>query len=505
MDENTRNYMMAIVLSIAVLIIWQFYFAPPPKQQAPETVQTQQAAKDVPVPGSADTTPRPEAAPGGPPRPSSVAVPGSAPLPKGASREKMLSASARIAIETPRLQGSLSLKGARIDDLIIKGYRVSVEPDSDDVTLLSPSGADDAYYVEHGWVGDGSTKLALPGANTVWNAQGSTLKPNSPVTLSWDNGEGLIFRRIISIDENYMFTVRQEVENKTAAAVTLYPYALISRHGTPEVESFYILHEGLIGVVGKEGLQELDYEDVVEDGPFKFKNTLGGWVGIADKYWTSVIIPNQKARYQANFSSTLLGNEPRYQTDYLLDPVAVQPGATAHVEGLLFAGAKETRLIDKYAEQNQIEKFDLLIDWGWFYFLTKPMFFALDYFAKLIGNFGLSILVVTVFVKLALFPLANKSYASMSKMKKLQPEMTKLKERLRRRQNASAAGADGPLQKGKGQSGERLPADPGPVPDIFRPVQGAIRHHRDAPCALLWLDQGIYRHRTRQACSTCSG
>ncbi len=429
MDENTRNYVMAIVLSIAVLFIWQFYFAPPPKEQPAQSEQSQQTAKDVKAPGAADTTPRPDAPAGGPPRPDSTAIPGSAPMPAGASRESVLHASPRIIIETSRLEGSLALKGARIDDLILKDYRVSVEPGSEDVVLFSPSGANDAYYVEHGWVGDGTAKLALPGANTVWSTKSSKLKPGAPLTLTWDNGEGLTFKRIISVDENYMFVVRQEVENKTGAAITLYPYALISRHGTPEVQSFYILHEGLIGVAGKEGLQELDYEDVVEDGPFRFKNIAGGWLGIADKYWTSVIIPNQKVRYQANFSSTLSGNQPRYQTDYLLDPVTVQPGATAQIEGMLFAGAKETRLIDSYAEQNKIEKFDLLIDWGWFYFLTKPMFFALDYFNRLVGNFGLAILIVTVFVKLALFPLANKSYASMSKMKKLQPEMIKLKER----------------------------------------------------------------------------
>ena len=434
MDENTRNYIMAIVLSIAVLLVWQLYFAPPPQKPQTTSQQTQQSQPtpgQVSPPGAPATIPQPDTQAGGPPRPATEATaPGTAPVPSGANRESALRVAPRVAIETPRLRGSLSLRGARLDDLILKDYRVSVEPGSPDVTLFSPSGAKGAYYVEHGWVSDGSAKVKLPTAGTVWSTQSTgTLKPGAPATLTWDNGEGLTFKRTVTVDENYLFTVRQEVQNKTDAPITLYPYALISRHGTPDVQSFYILHEGLIGVAGKEGLQEIDYEDVIEDGPFSFANTVGGWLGITDKYWTSVIVPNQKARYQAKFSSTLSNNQPRYQTDYLLDPVTIAPGASANVEGLLFAGAKETKLIDSYAERFGIDKFDLLIDWGWFYFLTKPMFFALDYFFHLVGNFGLSILIVTVIIKLILFPLANKSYASMSKMKKLQPEMTRIKER----------------------------------------------------------------------------
>ncbi len=428
MDENNRNFILAIVLSLGVLLGWNYFFSAPKTDQAQKPAQQSQQA----APGSPPSAPAPQATtPGVPPQPGAQApTPAVAPSPAGASREAALRASPRVEIETPRLRGSVALKGARIDDLVLKNYRVTVAPDSDNVTLFSPSGAKGAYYAEHGWVGDGRTQTKLPDGKTVWTRQSSgVLKPGSPLTLSWDNGGGMIFRRIISVDENYMFTVRQEVENNTGSAVTLFPYALISRHGTPDVQSFYILHEGLIGVLGEKGLQEIDYDDVIDDKLITFKSERGGWLGITDKYWASTVIPNQQTSVQARFTGTIESGKERYQADYLLGPVAVQSGATASVEGLLFAGAKQVRLIDEYAERYKIDRFDLLIDWGWFYFLTKPLFFAMDYFYKLVGNFGLAILIVTVLIKLALFPLANKSYASMSKMKKLQPEMTKLKER----------------------------------------------------------------------------
>ncbi|MCG8651493.1 MAG: membrane protein insertase YidC, partial [Pirellulales bacterium] len=232
MDENTRNYLMAIVLSLAVLFIWQLYFAPPPPEQPQQQTQQTQTGQPVQAPGGAPAPPQPGTVPGSAPQaqaPSPVAVPAG----PGARRDSVIKATPRIAIDTPRLEGSLSLKGARVDDLILKDYRVTVDPDSPHVTLFSPSGSRDAYYAEHGWVGDGTKKLSLPNADTVWSQQSSgNLKPGSPITLQWDNGEGLMFRRTISVDENYMFSVRQEVENKTGDAITLYPYALISRSGT---------------------------------------------------------------------------------------------------------------------------------------------------------------------------------------------------------------------------------------------------------------------------------
>ncbi|HDO51447.1 MAG TPA: YidC/Oxa1 family membrane protein insertase, partial [Rhizobiales bacterium] len=328
MDENNRNFIMAIVLSIAVLLIWQtFYNGPKTKER--EALRQQQEQQNAASAPQADPAAGPAAGPanipkpaadGGPPRPSpsAAAVPGAAPVPAGMGRKSALAESRRLRIETPKLRGSIALTGARIDDLVMTRYRETVNPDSPAVTLFSPSGSEKPFYSEYGWVGDGTAKLKLPGGNTRWtNMSRSDLKPESPVTLRWDNGEGLVFTRTISVDESYMFTVVQEVRNKTGAAITLFPYALISRHGQPEVESFYILHEGLIGVLGEDGLQEINYDDAVEDKVTSFKNIKGGWLGITDKYWAAVIVPDQQALYQARFTGSVVNRQERYQTDYL--------------------------------------------------------------------------------------------------------------------------------------------------------------------------------------------
>ena len=442
MDENNRNFIMAIVLSIAVLIAWQVLYNGPKTREQEALKQTMAQQKVTAKTGqkppstapgkSADGAPPQALADGAPPQPSSVPGAGTAgaPAPTGSTRKAALAQSERLPIETPNLKGSISLTGARIDDLVMTRYRVSVAPASPSVTLFSPSGATDAFYAEHGWVGDGATKHKLPAASTKWTIEsGSKLTPETPVTLKWDNGSGLIFRRTISVDESYMFTVAQEVENKSTSAVTLFPYALLSRHGRPNVKSFYILHEGLIGILGEDGLQEIDYKDAVEDKVTSFKDIKGGWLGITDKYWAAVVVPDQQTSYQGRFSGNVVNSKERFQTDYLASAVQVPAGGKGSAQGLLFAGAKEVEAVDTDAEKYNIDRFDLLIDWGWFYFLTKPLFFAIDFFYKMIGNFGVAILLVTVLIKLALFPLANKSYVSMSKMKKLQPEMTKIKER----------------------------------------------------------------------------
>ena len=430
MDENNRNLLLAVVLSIAVLLAWQTLYNEPRTRQLEAQKQQQEQTAQTPQPGAQSTAPQPDAT-GGPPKPSGQAVaPSAAPIVEGATREAAITASKRVQIEAPKLKGSIALTGGRIDDLILTRYRETVSLESPNVTLFSPSGSKKPYYAEHGWVGDGSAKIKLPDAQTQWTALSQApLKPGSPIKLEWDNGEGLTFRRTISLDDSYLFSVQQEVENNSGSAVTLYPYALISRHGEPAVQSFYILHEGLIGVSGEDGLQEIDYEDAIEDKVITFKNVKGGWLGITDKYWAAVVIPDQKAPYQARYSGTFVNGKNRYQTDYLASAVQVPAGGKASSQGLLFAGAKEVDVVDDEAAKYGIDRFDLLIDWGWFYFLTKPLFFAIDYFHKLVGNFGLSILIVTVLIKLVLFPLANKSYASMSKMKKLQPEMTKVRER----------------------------------------------------------------------------
>ena len=420
MDENNRNFILAIVLSMVVLFGWQFYFVPetPPQEQ-----QTQEQSEQGP-PSAGGEAQQPSSAP----QPGASSAPQPEGSPTGQTREQALATSPRIKIDTPSVRGSIALKGARIDDLTLKDYRVTVDPNSEQVILLSPAGGPHAYYAERGFVGPGGSNLTLPSADTLWTTEGQgALTPNSPITLSYDNGEGLKFTRTISIDDKYMFTIDDKVANAGASAVTLYPYGLVSRHELPHVQGFYILHEGLIGVVD-DGLEEISYSSAIDDEPATFKS-VNGWLGITDKYWATVVVPEQGKPFDAKFAGTQTGERTRFQTDYLMGPLSVAPGGTAQVSGQVFAGAKEVNVVDGYAATYEIPKFDLLIDWGWFYFMTKPMFFALDYFYRLVGNFGVAILIVTLCIKLVLFPLANKSYVSMSRMKKLAPEMQKIKER----------------------------------------------------------------------------
>jgi YidC/Oxa1 family membrane protein insertase len=429
MDENNRNFLLAIVLSIGVLFAWQYFFAPKPPQPLPgqQTAEqtTQQPTQQQPQPPG-PPQPRIE---GGPPAPAGTGVQPAAPQVAALSRDEALASTPRVAIDTQSIKGSVNLKGARIDDVVLKKYRETVDPSSPNVVLLSPSGAPNAYYAEHGWVAEADKDVTVPGADKVWKAESSgPLTASSPVTLTYDNGKGLIFTRTIAVDENYMFTVTDAVANTSPNTVTLYPYGLVSRQGIPHIQGFFILHEGLIGVVDG-SLEEIGYHKALENPATSLKAT-SGWLGITDKYWAATVVPEQGKNFEARFGGTpgVAGTE-RFQTDYLLGGVSVPAGGKAETKGYVFAGAKEVNLVDQYATKFAIPKFDLLIDWGWFYFLTKPMFYALDFFYKLVGNFGVAILIVTLVIKLVLFPLANKSYVSMSKMKKLQPELMKLKDR----------------------------------------------------------------------------
>jgi YidC/Oxa1 family membrane protein insertase len=427
MDENNRNMIMAIVLSGLVLIAWHFLYAGPKLQEEQERqkrLAAQKTEQTVPAqPGSAPV------AGGQPAAPGSIAAGGAM-----VTREAQLAASPRIAIDTPALQGSISLKGARIDDLVMPRYRETVKADSKPVTLLSPSGSPEPFYAEHGWNVAVGSSFTVPGPDTVWTAPaGAKLTTATSVTLSHDTGKGLVFRRTISLDDAYMFTIKDEVENKSQADATLFPYALISRHYRPRIEGFYIQHEGLIGVIGNEGYQEITYDKALEYArePKVFKKEPGGWLGITDKYWAAVVIPDQALPYQARFFGTKNGARESFQFDYAHDAVVVAKGTSKALQSRLFAGAKQVRLVDDYGKKLAIKQFDLLIDWGWFYFITKPLFYVLDYFGRMLGNFGLGILATTVLVKLVFFPLANKSYQSMSRMKKLQPEMERIRERFK--------------------------------------------------------------------------
>jgi len=436
MTDN-RNTILAVILSGLVLIGWQYFYNIPQmeKQRATQVApqaQTQQA-QTTPA-QNAGSSPAPQANSPAPSAnaPANVQAGSTAPV----SRETAIAAAPRVKIDTPRLSGSISLKGARIDDLSLVQFRETVDPKSPPIVLYSPSGSENPYYAEFGWVAASGSSVKMPDQNTVWQQEASgDLTPGHPVTLKYENGDGLTFRRTIAVDDRYLFTIKDDVTNVGNAPVTLYPFALISRHGTPQVSGYYILHEGLIGYLGDQGLQEYTYKKIDEAKNVSFKVT-NGWLGITDKYWASALLPDTRAQLQARYSSNLVGNIRTYQTDYLQDAQTIAIGGTGSAHTRLFAGAKEADVVgywfgghDGYNGKLDLNHFDLLIDWGWFYFITKPMFWGLDSFYHLFGNFGISILLVTVLVKLAFFPLANKSYASMAKMKSVQPQLAALKER----------------------------------------------------------------------------
>jgi len=427
---DQKNTILAIVLSALVLIAWQIYFGLPQmekqkqiqQQQAQERSQQQQPPLPQ-QPGATQAPSAPGAAPQAPTQPGAAAA-------QPMTRDAALATSPRVHIETPSLSGSIALKGGRIDDLSLVKYRETVEPNSPPIVLLAPSGSPNPFYAEFGWSAPSGTSVKLPGPDTVWQQEGSgALSVGRPVTLVYDNGEGLQFRRTIAVDENYLFTLKDEVINKGAAPVTLYPFALISRHGTPHTLGYYILHEGLIGVFGDKGLQEETYANMEKQKELSFTAT-NVWLGITDKYWAATLLPDTSMQVNAKFSTGTIGNNIKtYQTDYLGPAQTIAPGGSAAVDGRLFAGAKEVSIVDGYNDRLKLNKFDRLIDWGWFYFITKPLFLALDWIYRLVGNFGVAILIVTVIIKFFFFPLANKSYASMAKMKAVQPEMMAIRER----------------------------------------------------------------------------
>jgi YidC/Oxa1 family membrane protein insertase len=381
--------------------------------------------KERPPPAPTEQVVAPEGTPGEAPALPGTVTPGlSAPTP-GQTLEQSLSASARVTIRNDRVHGSLALTGGRIDNIVLSDYPVTTAPDSPDVTLLNPPGAPDPYFVEFGWV-PSEQGVAVPGPDTPWQANGNELRPDQPVALSWDNGQGLRFEREITIDDAYLISVTQRVENSGEAAVSLQPYGLISRWGTPATLGFYILHEGPIGVLGGK-LEEIDYDDLRDDGDIELAS-VGGWLGITDKYWLSALIPDQQGEIKATFRHHVTDGQDRYQVDYLRPAMTLAPGQAIEASERVFAGAKEVQLLDRYKEAYDIPLFDRAVDFGWFYFLTKPLFHVLHFFYKLVGNYGVAILLLTLLVKILFFPLANKSYRAMSKMKKLQPEMMRLRE-----------------------------------------------------------------------------
>ena len=420
MDDQNKNLILATALSFLVILGW-FLFFPPPETEtadAPPTEQVSQTAPEASVP---------TAAPG--------AEAGSAATGQGAAVQETVADAPRVAIDTPRLTGSISLLGGRIDDLSLKDYRETVAPESPIVKMLKPVGDAGAYYALYGWApGAGLTLDDVPGANTEWRlAAGDVLGVDTPVTLTWDNGKGLTFRREIAVDADYMFTITQSVENTGGGTVGLAPYGILARHGEPaDRKKFFILHEGVVAMADGE-LTETDYKDMPD---YDFQAREGaraevdqvetdGWIGFTDHYWMSTLIPAPGSA----FKQVAKYDERRdiYQTETVLPTETLANGQSASVTTQLFAGAKEWETIRAY-ENAGIKGFIDSIDWGWFFFLTKPIFWLLHNIHNLIGNMGWSIIALTLILKAILFPLAFKSYVSMAKMKELQPQMEKLKE-----------------------------------------------------------------------------
>lgn len=417
MEEN-RNFILAIVLTMIILFGWEYFYG------APERLAEEQAAQEqLEENGTNDVAGVPDMAAG---VNTGGSIPGmAAPVVKdvAASRGDVINARSNVAIQSGRLTGSISLKGLRFDDLSLMDYRETVEKDSPIVTLLNPSDAFSAYFADFGWIGDGKR----PDANSVWSANKTTLAADDTVVFTWDNGEGLIFNREVTLDQNYMFSVTQRVQNNTAAAISMATYGRVYREGG-QGQGLFILHEGPLRV-GDEGKEEITFEDL-EDETFEAEEvTEGGWVGITDKEWLVALIPNQQENFTTNISRTTQNNGQQFHVNFATGGISVAVGASAERTSRFFAGAKEVELLEQYTEADGIKMFDYAIDWGWLHFITKPIYYGLHFFYGIVGNFGIAILLLTMVIKAFLFPLANKQYESMGRMKKLQPKMQLLKEK----------------------------------------------------------------------------
>ena len=390
----------AVILSIAVIFATNYFFPRKPAvtQSVPEApvVENLSAKEDAQTTDSLPETPL--------------------------EISEVIGQDARIKIENAAVSGSIRIKGARFDELLLNKYKQTLEEDSADVELFAPARTASPYYAEFGWLSqDGS--IRTPGTDTLWTVKGRELTPQTPVTLEWNNGQGLTFIRRISLDDNYMFSIEQSVENNTGRNITLYPYGLISRIHNQEAASS-VVHEGLIGVVDN-NLKEIKYKDL-EDGKKEDFKTTGGWAGFSDRYWFSAFVMNNAQKGTVKFSNT---GKDTYQADYVGAPVNIASGSVGTNTVKMFAGAKEIKLLDNYTKQFNIPKFDLAVDFGWYYFLTKPFFYILDFLYNFIGNMGWAILLFAALLRFLMFPIANKSYESMSKMKKVQPRIKELQER----------------------------------------------------------------------------
>jgi YidC/Oxa1 family membrane protein insertase len=400
--EN-RNVIIAVILSTAILIGWSMYFENPDEAQRKRLelqgkTETQTNIQKPETPQTAKANPT-----------------------KGISRNDALKETDRVFIENSNLSGSISLRGALIDDIILKNYRETLEKSSKPIVVLSPKKSEDGYFVESGWATTKSD-VKVPDNNSVWQIrEGKKLTPASPVTLEWNNREGVVFSKKIEVDDKYLFKITETIRNEKSKTIELFHYSQITKNTKPNTENFYILHEGLIGVVDK-NLKEETYSTIEKEK--KTYTGKSGWFGITDKYWMSAIIPESGKSFKAEYS---FANS--YKANFIIsEPTIANPQKSTSNTLKIFIGAKEVYPIDNYTDKEKIDRFDLSIDWGWFYFITKPLFFVIDYIFKIVGNFGVAIIILTLLVRILFFPLNNYSFKSMAKMKVLQPEMLRIKE-----------------------------------------------------------------------------
>ncbi len=396
---DSKNVLLAVILSTAVIVIWSVMF-PPPEIENTTSDDTTIVEKNESKPQAPKIK---------------IKEPD-----KKITRQDAIKQSDRINISNEKIFGTISLNGALIDDVTLKNYKETLNEDSKQVVILNPKKSENGYFLETGWAT--SENIKVPNHNSKWRVIGNnTLAPKQPVTIQWNNNEGLIFKKKLTIDDKYLIIVEDSVQNLSQKNINLFHYSQITRNKKPDVQNFYILHEGLIGVVGEE-LKELSYEDIIEKKE-AYKNN-SGWFGITDKYWLSAIIPQKGKNFNAEFTY-----DKQFKANYIItDPTIINSNETKKNVATLFIGAKEVSVVDGYAEQSGINKFDLAIDWGWFFYFTKPIFFVIDYLYKISGNFGIAIILLTAAVRLIFFPLANYSFVSMAKMKALQPEMQRLKD-----------------------------------------------------------------------------
>lgn len=396
--ENQKNLFLAIIISMAIIFGFQLLVPQPERAPVTEDNNAQESVSlDIQSTSSALLL----------------------------DREQVLEETIRITFDNSKIKGSINLEGGIIDDLVLEEYRETLDPTSDFITYLNPLGSQDAYYLDTGWVSPDST-IELPNNKSVWKADKSSIGINDPVKLTWQNSQNIIFEKIITLDEHYLFSVDQRVINNSGKSFDLYPFGLSKRQGIPQMENFFILHEGPLSITDSV-LKEYDYDDLKDQKKIKL-NSVGGWIGMTDKYWQTAIISDQNEPIQQTYSYSFAENTDNFQTDLVGAKIVVGDGDNVSHNLKLFAGPKIVQVIEQYMDEYGVQEFDRSVDFGWFYFLTKPIFHVLEFIFGYVGNFGWSIVIFTLLMRICFFPLAQASFKSMAKMKKLGPELQRLKE-----------------------------------------------------------------------------